>query len=456
VISRQLAERESEGRPIRVGTVGTGWMGTGFLAAVRHVPGMEIGILVDDDVRKAAQVLQTLGGVDPERIVATDSPGKAQDALVHGKVVVTPSLELAVAMNGIDVYTDVTPSPASGAATAMTAIDAGRDVVLINIEADVTVGAELKHRARGKGVLYTVSSGDEPGCLMELWDFVTSLGYRPIVIGKGKNNPLNTDATPDTVRESALKADKDPFQVASYVDGSKTMFEMCCVANATGCRPMQPGMIGPEATQETISSIFALDSDGGLATFAPAVDYVQGSAMAGGVFVTVRIDDRRIAQDLNYLKVGSGNYFTFFRPYHLWFLEAPISIARAVINRETMLVPMDHPTADVVSVAKKDLKPGETLDTFGGYTFRGVLYDSSELPGVSAGATGEGSGRGSGPGTRVAGSRPLPAGIAPGARMTRAVAAGETVTWDDVELDEDKPVVQLRRRQDSRLEGERI
>jgi len=214
MISQQLAERAEAGTPIRVGTVGTGWMGTGFFAAVRHVRGMEIAILVDDDVEQAAEVLRTVGGVASERIVTTDSPGKAQDALVHGRVVVTPSLELAVVMNGIDVFTDVTPSPASGAATALAAIEAGRDVVLINIEADVTVGAELKARAREAGVLYSVSSGDEPGCLMELWDFVSTLGYTPIVIGKGKNNPLDTSATPDTVRGSALKADKDPRCVA--------------------------------------------------------------------------------------------------------------------------------------------------------------------------------------------------------------------------------------------------
>ena len=441
MISRQLAEREEQGKPIRVATVGTGWMGTGFMAAVQHVPGMEIGIVVDEDATVASETLQKYGGVSSDRIVATDSPGKAQDALVDGKVVVTPSLDLAVAMNGIDVFTDVTPSPASGAATALAAIDAGRDVVLINIETDVTVGAALQQRAKEKGAFYTVSSGDEPGCLMELWDFVSSLGYTPIVIGKGKNNPLNIEATPDTVRESAEKANKDPAQVASYVDGSKTMFEMCCVANATGCRPMQPGMIGPEATQPTISSIFALESDGGIAKFAGAVDYVQGSAMAGGVFVTVRIDDARICDDLNYLKVGSGNYFTFFRPYHLWFLEAPISIARAVLNRETTLVPRDFPSADVVTVAKKHLAVGDSLDTFGGYTFRGVMYDVTQLPAPS-GATSGG------------GAWPLPAGLAPGAKMKKAVALGEIVTWDDVELDEGAPVVRLRRMQDSRREGE--
>jgi predicted homoserine dehydrogenase-like protein len=130
--------------------------------------------------------------------------------------------------------------------------------VLVNIEADVTVGRILNRLARQAGVLYTVSSGDEPGCLMELWDFVSTLGYEPVVIGKGKNNPLDSSATPESVAESARRANKDPYQVASYVDGTKTMFEMTCAANATGCLPMQRGMCGPEATLETVSRVFAL------------------------------------------------------------------------------------------------------------------------------------------------------------------------------------------------------
>ena len=100
---------------------------------------------------------------------------------------------------------------------------------------------------------------------------------------------LNPKSTPEMVAESARKADKDPYQVSSYVDGTKTMFEMTSAANATGCRPMQRGMIGPEANLENVSEIFALESDGGLAKFSGAVDFVQGQAMAGGVFATVRV-----------------------------------------------------------------------------------------------------------------------------------------------------------------------
>jgi predicted homoserine dehydrogenase-like protein len=261
---------------------------------------------------------------------------------------------------------------------------------------------------------------------MELHDFVTSLGYEVIAIGKGKNNPLDSSATPDTVAESARKADKDPYQVASYVDGTKTMFEMTCAANATGCRPMQRGMCGPYATLETVSQLFALEADGGISKFSGVVDFVQGTAMSGGVFVTVRIRDQRIQADLNYLKVGKGQYFTFFRPYHLWFLEAPISIARAHLHREVWLAPLDEPVAEVMTVAKRDLRPGEILDQFGGYTSYGINDLASEARRLNA----------------------LPMGLSPGATAARPVSANQIVTWGDVTLDESSTVVKLRREQD--------
>jgi len=422
----ELLQREAEGKPIRVGVSGAGWMGSGFVAQVGHVPGMDVVVLADADTAAAWEAFLA-SGVEPDRIAEASTPGAAMDALRAGKRVVTGSYALAAQLPSVDIVADVTPSPATGAETAHACVKNGKDVVMVNIEADVTVGRILNSLARQAGVLYTVSSGDEPGCLMELYDFVTSLGYEPIVIGKGKNNPLNPSATPDTVAEAARRADKDPFQVASYVDGTKTMFEMTCAANATGCPPMQRGMIGPEATLETVSQIFALEEDGGITRFPGAVDFVQGSSMAGGVFATVRVQDERICADLEYLKVGKGKYYTFFRPYHLWFLEAPLSVARAHLYRQTTLVPLDRPVAEVLAVAKRALKPGDHLDDFGGFTFYGVV-DSSEV-------------------ARTLGA--LPAGLAPGAEVVRPVATGTVLCWDDVKLDEESVVVRLRRQQDA-------
>ena len=424
-IRQELLRRQAEGRPIRIGASGADWMGSGFVTQMKYVPGMEVSVLADVDTQAAWNAFVNTG-VPYEAIVEASAAGPATDALRSGKRVVTGSYGLAAQLEDIDIVTDVTWSPAVGAQTALACIEHEKDVVLINIEADVTVGHILHQKAQEANVLYTVSSGDEPGCLMELYNFVTSLGYEIVVIGKGKNNPLNPAVTPDTVAESARRSDKDPYQVASYVDGTKTMFEMTCAANATGCLPMKRGMIGPEATLENVSQIFALEEDGGLTRFPGAVDFVQGRSMSGGVFVVVRIEDERIRADLEYLKVGQGKYFTFFRPYHLWFLEAPISIARAHIFREPTLIPLDRPVADVMTVAKRDLRPGDELDTFGGYTFHGVM-DRAEI---------------------VRQHNALPVGLALGAKVISPVACGEIISWDDVKLDEESAVVKLRREQD--------
>jgi len=426
MISQELLRLESDDAPIRLGVSGAGWMGSGFVAQVAHVPGMEVAVLADADTHAAWKAF-VAAGVGENDIVEVGGAAQAMDALRLGKRAVTGSYALAAQLEAVDIVVDVTPSPAIGAETANACIEHGKDVVMVNIEADVTVGRILSRLARKACVLYTVSSGDEPGCLMELHDFVSSLGYELIAMGKGKNNPLDRAATPDTVAESAHRANKDPFQVASYVDGTKTMFEMTCAANATGCLPMQRGMIGPEATLETVSRIFALETDGGITRFPGAVDFVQGRSMAGGVFVTVRVEDDRIQADLQYLKVGEGDYFTFFRPYHLWFLEAPISVARAHLHQQTTLAPLDRPVAEVMAVAKRALRPNERLDDFGGYSFYGIMDRAEVAHGLNA----------------------LPVGLAPGAEVVRPVGAGEVLTWDDVKLDEGSALVKLRRQQDA-------
>ncbi len=426
MIRRELLRRQAEGNPIRVGASAIEWMGSGFVAAMAHVPGMVVSSLANENVEEAIAAF-TATGVPRDVIIEVNTSAAACDAIAAGKRVVMADPKLLASIDALDIVTDSTWSPEIGAEVAFACIQHGKDVVLINIEADVTVGRILKKLAAEAGVLYSVSSGDEPGCLMELHDFAAALGYEVIAIGKGKSNPLDPAATPESVAELARRSNKDPVQVASYVDGTKTMFEMACAANATGCRPMQRSMVGPEATQENVSQVFALVEDGGISKFPGLVDFVQGASMSGGVFVTVRAPDERIRDDLNYLKVGKGKYFTFFRPYHLWFLEAPISIARAYLKREIWMASLDRPSAEVMTVAKRNLLPGDVLERFGGYTTYGVIDLAEEACRLNA----------------------LPSGLSIGARIMRPVAAGQIVTWKDVVMDEEKTVVKLRRQQDA-------
>ena len=281
-------------------------------------------------------------------------------------------------------------------------------------------------------MLYTVSSGDEPGCLIELYDFVTTLGFEPIVIGKGKNNPLNTAATPDMVAESARKSDKDPFQVASYVDGTKTMFEMTCAANATGCLPMQRGMVGPEATLETVSRHLR---PGGGRRHHPVPR--RGGLRAGVEHVRRGLRHVRVQRPAAVRRPGipegagtrPGKYFTFFRPYHLWFIEAPISVAHAPIcTAEQWLVPLDRARR-----RRDDHRQARSAPRRAAGRFRRlhVLRYDGDAP-VAARAC-----------------NALPVGLAPGAQVLRPCRGRRGHHLGRRGPGRDQHVVRLRRQQDA-------
>lgn len=151
MLYQELRKLQAAGQPILVGASGAGWMGSGFVAQMALVPGMEVAVLADPDT-KAARAAFLAVGIERDNIIETADPGTATDAIRAGKRVVTGSYTLAAQLEGINVLTDATPSPASGAETAYAAIQNGKDVVLINIEADVTIGRILKKKAAAAGV----------------------------------------------------------------------------------------------------------------------------------------------------------------------------------------------------------------------------------------------------------------------------------------------------------------
>jgi predicted homoserine dehydrogenase-like protein len=280
--------------------------------------------------------------------------------------------------------------------------------------------------AQSAGVVYTGSAGDEPGAIMELYDFARSLGFEVAVAGKGKNNPLNVSATPESVAEEAESKRMNPKMLASFVDGTKTMVEMAAVANATGFAPDVPGMHGPEETVPScLAKIFSLEEEGGILSNYGTVDYVRG--VAPGVFVVLRSPTGPVRETLEYLGQGHGPNHVLYRPYHLTSLETPISAARAAIYGEPTIVSRQTPTAEVVAVAKRNLRAEEKLGGIGSTDYYGRLYPVPEAAGM------------------------LPLGLAAGARTTRPIGKGEVIPRSGVELAEGSFVVALRRLQEAAL-----
>jgi predicted homoserine dehydrogenase-like protein len=412
-LRNKLEGLSQAGTPIRVGLVGAGQMGRGFVAQVSGIPGMEVVAAADVDAERALTAFREAGSEPVEGL--NGSPERP--------AVTTDAVELARS-ESVDVVVEATGVPEVGARVAYEAIHNGKHVVMLNVETDVTVGAVLARMAKSAGVVYTGSAGDEPGAIMELYDFARSLGFDVIVAGKGKNNPLDVSATPESLADEAEQKRMNPKMLASFVDGTKTMVEMAAVANATGFSPDTPGMHGPEETDPNrLGEVFSLADEGGLLSGYHTVDYVRG--VAPGVFVVVRSEEGPVRETLRYLGQGAGPNHVFYRPYHLTSLETPISVARAAVYGEPTIVPLPAPTAEVVAVAKRDLKAGEKLAGIGSADYYGRVYRVEEATGM------------------------LPLGLASGARTTRPVARGEVIARSGVELAEESLAVALRRLQDT-------
>ncbi len=414
-LRRKLEALQRGGNPIRVGLVGAGQMGRGFIAQVAGIPGMEVTACADVDPERAIAAFREAGQEPVEGL--NGDPGKP--------AVTGDGVELARS-ESVDVVVEATGIPEVGARVAYEAIQNRKHAVMLNAEADVTVGAILGRLAQSAGVIYTGSAGDEPGAIMDLYDFATSLGFEVVVAGKGKNNPLDVYATPESVAEEAESKRMNPHMLASFVDGTKTMVEMAAVANATGFVPDIPGMHGPEETDPNrLGDVFSLKEEGGLLSRYRVVDYVRG--VAPGVFVIVRSPEGPVRETMRYVGRGEGPNHVLYRPYHLTSLETPLSVAHAVIYGEPTIVSRPEPAAEVVAVAKRDIQAGEKLGGIGGLDYYGQIYPVREAAGM------------------------LPAGLAAGARTTRPVSRGQAIPRAGIELAEDSFVVSLRRLQDATL-----
>ncbi len=419
-LNRKLVELEKAGIEIKVGLIGCGQMGRGLISQIESMRGMRVAATADlqTDIIQNAYMLS---GIEPQHIVTTNEIETAEKALSEGNVVATTDASMVISLSAIDVIVDATGVPNLGAEIAWKTIMSKKHIVMLNVEADVTIGPLLHQMAEASGVVYTGTAGDEPGCIIELHDFADALGFDIVALGKGKNNPLNYEANPATAEAEAKEKGSSPKMLASFQDGTKTMVEMNAVANATGFLPDVAGMHGPSGTTNELPDIFRLKSEGGILNNKKIVDYVNG--VAPGVFAIISSEKEEVNHEMQYLKMGPGPNYILYRPYHLTSLETPLSVARAYLNKSATIAPWHGLQAETVATAKKDLQPGDRLDGIGGFTVYGTLYSQQE----SVAANG------------------LPIGLVDGnVVMRRAVKKGEIVTYDDIEQEKESMIWKLR------------
>ncbi|MBQ1511856.1 MAG: NAD(P)-dependent oxidoreductase [Selenomonadaceae bacterium] len=375
----KLAKREEEGKIIRTGIVGAGQMGRGMVTQMALMKGIMPAIVSDIKFENVINAFH-YAGIKDEDIAKANTLEEANKYMEMGKYVATENSDLISQANLVECAIDVTGVPEVGVKIATDALKNHKHVVMMDVETDVVIGSWLKKLGDENGVIYTGSAGDEPGAVMELYSFARAMGMQVKVMGKGKNNKLDYDCNPDTVLEEATRRKMSPRMLCAFKDGTKTMVEMTAMSNATGLIPDVIGGHGPSASPaercKELNEIFRLKKDGGILDKHGVVEYVNG--IAPGVFVTVATENEEIAYQMQYHSMGPGPLWTLYRPYHLCNLETPLTVAKAVIDREPTIIPIDGPVSECITVAKKDLKAGETIDGIGGYTTYGSIATAKE------------------------------------------------------------------------------
>jgi predicted homoserine dehydrogenase-like protein len=408
IVDNALKKRERDGRPIRVGMVGAGFMGQGLTNQITHsVPGMTMAAIYNRTPERAAGVYRYSGVED---IVFVESQAAFDDAVKAGRGVIAEDPFLVCDSDLIDVIIDVTGSVEFGANVFLKAFANGKHVVMMNAEVDATIGPILQTYARRHGVTLSACDGDEPGLQMNLVRWVTGLGLIPRVVCniKGLQDPYRN---PTTQQAWAERWKQNAAMVTSFADGSKISFEQTIVANATGFKVLERGMgrgavyDGPIMNFVNRYDIDQLREIGGI------VDYTVGPAGVKA-FVLAEHTDPKQRHYLNLYKMGEGPLYPFWIPYHLVHFETPFSIARVVDFDDNLARPLAGPSVEVCAVAKRDLSAGEVLDEYGNYMTYGEACNVEEM---SSG-------------------RYLPEGLVEFCRLKRDIPQDQVITYDDVEL----------------------
>jgi len=432
-----LQERATNDNPIRVGLIGAGKFGTMFLSQVHKLKGIHLVGIADLSVANAKSNLSFVGWpVEQFSAPSLDEATKTQ--ATH----ISEDWQALVAHPAIDIIIECTGAPVAAIEHALYAFENGKHVINVTVEADAFCGFALAKKAKDAGVIYSMAYGDQPALTCDLVDWARACGFTVVAAGRGhKWLPEYRKSTPETVwehwgitQEVAERGRLNPKMFNSFLDGSKPAIESSAIANATGLSVPTHGLQFPVGGAEDLSTIMRPKAEGGCLEHKGMVEVASCLTTEGapvpydirqGVWVVFEGETeylRNCFQEYTVQTDASGRYTSLYKRWHLIGLELPISVASVGLRSEPTGV-INQFNADVVAVAKRNLKATEVLDGEGGYTVTGGLR-----PGKASIEAGY-----------------LPLGLAHNATLKTDISDGEPIKFQDVNIDETTTAFQLRK-----------
>jgi len=341
----------------------------------------------------------------------------------------------------IEIFIEATGNPIAGTLHAYKIIQVKKNIIMVNVEADVLCGKYLSDLAKENNVIYSMAYGDQPSLIIEQIEWARLNGFFVTCAGKGtKYHPSFEYSTPESVwnnygmtAEQAKKAGMNPKMFNSFVTGDKSSIEMAAVANASGLKCPVNGLTYPPVGVYDIANKLRPKDKGGQIDHEGQVEVISSidrkkiqieNDLRWGVYIVIKAQNNYVKncfKEYGMVTDNSGEYSAIWRPYHYVGLELAQSIYSIALDKK----PTGYTkffNADVVSVAKKDLASGEILDGEGGFASRGRLVASKDS---------------------IEGKF-LPLGLSDGAKTKKSIKKDEFIKIDDVEINWKQEVLKAR------------
>ncbi|SFD66758.1 Predicted homoserine dehydrogenase, contains C-terminal SAF domain [Lentibacillus persicus] len=361
----------------RIGIAGTGFIGKGIAIEVNRQPELQLtAVLTRRDISKMGDYpfCEALTNSTREFIATCDMVVECSGDIIYGSEVIDQ------------------------------AIKAGKPVVTMNAELQVTTGSYFAKRG-----FITEAEGDQPGCLASLHENVVDMGFKPLVYGNIKGF-MKLDPVLEDMQYWSQRNGVRLDMTTSFTDGTKVQVEQALVANGLGAGIAKDGLLAPES--EDINKTGAELAKVADRLGCPISDFVVSPKGPPGVFITAE-HDKRHEEALKYYKMGNGPYYTILQNYHLCHLEVIKTIKRVASGGGVLLNNGKEPTVSVAAIPKRALQPGEIIDKgIGSFQVRGEAVEIS------------------------GNENHVPIGLLVNALITNKVKEGEIITFDDVELPE--------------------
>ena len=416
---------EKRKEPIRIAFIGCGKFVSMFLAQYNHLDKIQIDSIVDLNLDRAKKNCIN-SGIKPSLI---------------DKINFTNSLDDILDRN-IEIFIEATGNPIIGTVHAVKIIKNKKNLILVNVEADITCGKYLSDLAKENNVICSMAYGDQPSLILEQIEWARLNGFSVVCAGKGtKYHHTFEYSTPDTVwshygltkERAEIESGMNPKMFNSFLCGDKSAIEMCAVSNAADLKCPKNGLTFPPIGVYDIAKKMIPKSEGGLLDFEGQVEVISSidfekkdiaNDLRWGVYIVIKAQNEYVKncfKDYGMVTDASGNYSAIWRPYHYIGLELAQSIySIALDNRATGLT--KNYNADVASYAKKNLKKGDKLDGEGGFCARGRLITSEKSKREKI----------------------LPLGLTDNAILIRDINKDDVIKLSDVDLNLPEDVVKAR------------